>query len=424
MVQAKTEMMKPRVEPMKPETQNVRLRDPRLARQMQFQNSNQRGFPQRNRVPQLAPGGQRFTTTPSATFASNVQLDNCLENRPNISPFTAVNADDSARQSRQNKSRTSSKDVKNRATTKTSPKSSQKSSNHSKSQTTKSLSTPSKSSSKSSKSSTKTNSPNSHRSPSKELRKDRHKEKESSKVSPSRSAALLALAEAEKKIKEFTIPKKRSPSPKDKLVKSITDPKVSSTTKTAGSPVKFKSGKTNLKSRNYMRRNRDESESPVPSKDIGEIGTQKMPPSPPSMPSTTTTSELTGSPKPPIVEAEPSSVSVPFDAGVGDSQSFKSKDTKFVVRLVKISHIVHSLLTRLIISNGLINDCINHRDDFLNKLIVIGTGDNFFIKTFLPFFIFQFKKQIFSLKLRFYKISRFFFIFTKIHSVFVLFERP
>lgn len=385
MIQPKMEPLAPklRVEPTKETgTQNVRSRDPRLARQMQFQNSTQRNFNQRNRSAPLGPGIQRFGP-PSASFASNSHLENPAVNRPTAA-FNA-NMDDSGRQSRTaSKNRSSSKDVKNRLTSKTSPKSPK--SNSQKSPKSPSTASSSKSSSKSSKTS-----PTNNRSSPKDLKKDRYKDKESSKLSPSRSSGIVALADAEKKIKEYTIPfKKRSPSPKDKSTKSITDPKVSSTTKTAESPIKFKGSKTNPKSRNYVRRNRDESKSPIPNKDSADVVQEKTPPSPTT--TSSTTSELIGSPIQPAIEPTTNVTanvgSVPF-AGVGENQSFKSKDTTFVVRMVKISHIVHSLLTRLMISIGLIIDCINHRDDILNKLIVIGTGDNFFIKTFCRFF-FQF----------------------------------
>lgn len=360
MIQSQTELSgaKSRVEAAKAETvtQNVRCRDPRLARQMQFQNATQRNFNQRNRN---APLGSQRSGPPSASFAANSHLNNPAVSRPTAA-FNANNTDDSGRQSRtSSKNRSSSKDVKNRLTSKTSPKSQK--SNSQKSPKSPSTASSSKSSSKSSKTS-----PTSNRSSQKDPKKDRYKEKESSK--------LAALAEAEKKIKEFTIPfKKRSPSPKDKSTKSITDPKVSSTTKTADSPTKFKGSKTSPKSRNYVRRNRDdESKSPIPTKDAVDIVQQKTPPSP------TTTSELLGSPNQPASEQTPNITadvgSVPF-AGVGDNQSFKSKDTTFVVRMVKVSHIVHSSLARLtMISIGLIIDCINRRDDILNKLIVIGTG--------------------------------------------------
>lgn len=385
MIQPKTESgdVKSRIESIKAETgqQNVRLRDPRLARQMQFQNSAQRNFAHRNRNASVT-GIQRFGPS-SVAFNANSQQDNSVVNRPTAA-FKATNMDDSGRQSRTaNKNRSSSKDVKSRLISKTSPKSqksnSQKSSKPS--STASSLKSPSKSS--------KT-SPSS-RSSSKDLKKDRYKEKESNKLSPTRSSAIVvASAEAEKKMKEYTIPfKKRSPSPKSKSPKSITDPKVSSTTKTADSPTKFKGGKTNAKPRNYVRRNRDESKSPIPNKENTEIVQLKS--SPPNTTASSTTA-TTGSPIPPAVVEPVQNVSadissVPF-AGVGENQNFKSKKhTTFVVRMVKISHIVHSLLTSPMI--GLIFDCINRRDDILNKLIVIGTGDNFFIKTFCRFF-FQF----------------------------------
>lgn len=393
MIQPKTESSstRSRVEPDRAETvaQNVRLRDPRLARQMQFQNSTQRNFPQRNRS---AAGMQRFGH-PAASFASNNQLDNPVANRPPAT-FNATIMDESGRPSRiASKTRGSTKDVKSRLTSKTSPKS-QKSSSQ------KSPKSPAKSSSKNSKTSSSNTSPTSNRSSSKDHKKDRFKDKESNKLSPSRNSS--ALAEAEKKIKEFTIPfKKRSPSPKDKSPKSITDPKVSSTTKTPDSPNKFKGSKTNSKSRNYVKRNRDECKSPIPNKENSELVQQKTPPSASSTSSssTTKTSELVGSPVPPLTEpvlSVPANISsVPF-AGDGDNQSFKSKDTTFVVRMVKVSHIVHSLLTRLMISIGLIIDCINRRDNFLNKLIVIGTGDNFFIETFCRFFfVFNFNFFVF-----------------------------
>lgn len=382
MIQPKTDLSaaRSRIEPIKGETvqQNARLRDPRLARQMQYQNSAQRNFPQRNRTAPLGPGIQRFGPA-SASFASNNQLDNQVVNRAPAA-FNATNMNDSGRQPPRtpSKNRSSTKDVKTRLISKSSPKS-QKSSSQKSPKSPSTASPSSKSSSKSSKTS-----PTSNRLSSKDHKKDRFKEKESSKLSPSQ-----ALAEAEKKIKEFTIPfKKRSPSPNDKSTKSITDPKVSSTTKTADSPIKFKGSKTNSKSRNYARRNRDES--PIPNKDIVE---QKTPPLTASTTTSATTTaaagELSGSPIPPLIEPVanvPAIVAgVPF-AGVGENQSFKSKDTQFVVRLVKVSHIVHSLLTRLMMSIGLIIDCINHRDDILNKLIVIGTGDNFFIKNFLSIF--------------------------------------
>lgn len=382
MIQDKIESAKSRMDHIKTETIVQRQRDPRLARQMQFQNAAQRNFPQRNRGAPPAPAIQRFGLPPTS-FVSNNPLDNNIANRPTTA-FNGAIMDDSGRQSRPiSKNRSSSKDLKNRLTSKTSPKTSHKSNNQ-KSQSSKTATTPTKSSpsSKTSKTSSKVTSASNNRSSSKELKKVRYKEKDISKLSPSRNSAIVPLAEGEKKIKEYTIPfKKRSPSPKDKSTKSITDPKVSSTTKTADSPVKFKGGKANSKSRNYVRRNRDES--PIPNKD----GVEVTPPSPPmSSTSTTTTSELITSPIPPLIEPLSGSVSsVPF-AGVGENQSFKSKNTTFIVRMVKISHIVHSLLTRLMISIRLINYCINHRDDILNKLIVIGTGDNFFIKTFCRFF--------------------------------------
>lgn len=423
MIQPKTESSSTRshVEPNRAETvaQNARLRDPRLARQMQFQNSTQRSFNQRNRSAPLAAGIQRFGH-PAASFASNNQLDNPVTNRPPAT-FNATIMDDSGRQSRTaGKTRGSSKDVKNRLTSKTSPKSQ-------KSNSQKSPKSPAKSSSKNSKTSNSNTSPTSNRSSSKDHKKDRSKE--SNKLSPSRgSSAIVALAEAEKKIKEFTIPfKKRSPSPKDKSPKSITDPKVSSTTKTPDSPIKFKGSKTNSKARNYVKRNRDECKSPIPNKDNAEIVQQKTPPSASSTSSssttTTKTSELVGSPVPPPTEPIPGGPanisSAPF-AGDGDNQSFKSKDTTFVVRMVKVkvSHIVHSLLTRLMISIGLIIDCVNHRDNFLNKLIVIGTGDNFFIETFCRFFFVQIQFFRF-LTILYQKNFLDFFFILKVHSNFL-----
>lgn len=386
MIQPKSELMKSRVEHVKTETIVQRQRDPRLARQMQFQNSTQRNFPQRNRTAPHGPGIQRFGP-PSTSFVSNMQSDNNVANRPITTFNAATTMDDSGRQSRPtSKNRISSKDLKNRLTSKTSPKSSHKSNNQ-KSPSSKTASTPTKSPSSKTSKSSKVTSP-SNRS-SKDLKKDRYKEKDTNKLSPSRNSATVPLAEAEKKMKEYTIPfKKRSPSPKDKSTKSITDPKVSSTTKTTDSPVKFKGGKANSKSRNYVRRNRDES--PVANKDGVEVVQQNTPPSPPMSSTTTTTTELITSPiPPPLIEPITGTVSsVPF-TGVAENQSFKSKDNAFIVRMVKISHIVHSMLTRLMISNRLINYCINHRDDILNKFIVIGTGDNFFIKTFLPFFLFN-----------------------------------
>lgn len=362
MIQPKTDTSVP-----KSHAEPARLRDPRLMRQMQFQNN------QRNRGVPPGPAQQRFGHL-SPAFPSNSQLDHPTVNRP---PFSAPLVDDSSRKSRTaSKNRSSSKDVKSRSTSKTSPKSQKSSSSSQKSSKSSNLSSP-KSSSKSS----KTSSPSSRSSP-KDPKRDRYKDKELSKVSPSQSLAMTNLAEAERKIKEFTIPKKRSPSPKDKLIKSITDPKVSSTTKTADSPTKFKGNKTNSKSRNYVKQNKDGSVSPTSNKDSVDVVQQKTPPATATATAaaeTTTTSESIGSS---IASStnEPLQTNIGSEpiTGAGENQDFKSKDTKFVVRMVKISHIVHNLLTRLMISDGLIIDCINRRDDILNKLIVIGTGDNFF----------------------------------------------
>ncbi len=410
MVQPKTDASaaKVRSEPNKAETvsQNVRLRDPRLARQSQFQNPTQRNFNQRNRA--APPVIQQRFGPASVLYASNSQSDNPVLNRPTAA-FNATNMDDSGRKSRTtSKNRGSPKDMKNRSASKTSPQKSQKSSSQ--------KSSPKLPSTKSSSKSSKTSPSSNNRSSPKDSKRDRYKEKESNKLSPSRSSAISALAEAEKKIKEFTIPfKKRSPSPKDKSAKSITDPKVSSTTKSAAdSPTKFKGNKTNSKSRNYVRHNRDESISPIPNKDNVEIGQQKTSPSTSTISSTTTStsatttsttttaSELIGSTLitsaavEPVANVPANVNSVPLTGITGENQNFKSKDQTFVVKMVKISHVVHScLLTRLMmmISIGLIIDCINRRDNFLNKLIVIGTGDNFFIKTFCRFF-FQFNFHV------------------------------
>lgn len=363
-----------------PAPQNVRPRDPRLARQMQLQNSTQRNFNQRNRTASPAFGNQSFPPA-STHFVANGQLESLIANRSTA--FNATNMDDSARKSRApSKNRSSSKDVKNCVvTSKTSLKSQKANSQKS---SPKSPGSSSKSSSKSSKSS-----PSSNRQLPKDQKKDRCKEKESSKQSPNRSAAITALAEAERKIKQFTIPKKRSPSPKDKSAKSITDPKVSGTTKTADSPspTKVKNNKSNSKSRNYVRHNRDE--------DNGEIVQQQSPPPPPTT-STTPSSVIDTTTTTPesVANVQTNAAScVPF-TGAGDSQSFKSKETtNFVVGMVNISHIVHNLLTRLMMmSIGLISDCINRSDDICNKLIVCG---NFFLlkKNFLNFSNFQQKKK-------------------------------
>ncbi|KAG4070400.1 hypothetical protein HA402_006542 [Bradysia odoriphaga] len=383
---------KTRMEIHKPESalQNVRSRDPRLARQMQFQNSAQRNFNQRNRTASPAFVNQGFGPA-STHFVPNNLADNAIAHRPPTA-FTAASMNDSGRKSRTAiKNRSSSKEVKNRSTSKTSPKSQKPNSQKS------SPKSPGSSSSKSSSKSTKP-CPTSNRQLPKDPKKDRYKEKEPNcKLSPNRSAAIAALAEAERKIKEFTIPKKRSPSPKDKSTKSITDPKVSSTTRTADSPTKFKASKSNSKSRNNTRHNRGGRES-------AEIVQPETAPSTTSasvtatiIPTTTTTSEsIESSPIPPSIEPVvnvPVNVSCVPLTGAGENQSFKSKEIIFVVRMVKVSQIVHNLLTRLIMSmsKGLISDCINRSDNddddddddvILNKLIVIGTGVNFFIKTF------------------------------------------
>ncbi|KAJ6647215.1 Pre-mRNA cleavage complex 2 protein Pcf11 [Pseudolycoriella hygida] len=304
--------------------QHSRLRDPRLARQMNFPNA-QRNFNPRNRSAPPAVVAQRFGAQ-SASFGSNNHSESGT-----VSRSTAFNGmDDSSRQSRlPNKSRSSTKDVKSRLSSKTSPKS-QKSSNQ-KSHLTKSPSASSTSKSSSSKNAKSSSSSSSNRSSTKDLKKDRYKEKESCKLSPSRSSANSTLAEAEKKIREFTIPKKRSPSPKDKSVKSITDPKVSSTTKTLDSPTKLKGSKTSSKSRNNARRNRDDSKSPL-NKDSSESVQQNTPPSQAATTTTpavaaSSTSELISSPIAPEVETtanlSPRISSVPF-TGVGENRNFKN----------------------------------------------------------------------------------------------------
>ncbi|KAG4070353.1 hypothetical protein HA402_006495 [Bradysia odoriphaga] len=302
------DMIQPKAEPA---AQNVRPRDPRLARQMQFQNSAQRNFNQRNCTASPAFGNQGFGPA-STHFVSNSQVDNVIGHRP-AAAFNAAVMDDSGRKSRTaSRNHSSSKEVKNRSTSKTSPKSQKL--NSQKSSPKSPGSSSSKSSSKSSKSS-----PSSNRLSPKDQKNDRSKEKES------KSAAIAALAEAERKIKEFTIPKKRSPSPKDKSTKSITDPKVSSTTKTADSPTKFKASKSNSKSRNNTRHNHGDGES-------AEIVQPETSPSTTSVtatiiPTTTTSESIESSPIPPSIEPV---VNVPANAscvpltGAGENQSFKN----------------------------------------------------------------------------------------------------
>lgn len=424
MIQSRADASAPKPESA---SQNFRIRDPRLMRQMQSQNPPQRNFNQRNRAGPAPPAMQHFGH-PSASFASNNQMDDPSRRSAMFNEMP----DDSSRKSRTaSKGRGSAKDVKSRLNSKTSPKSQKLSSSQKspKSSSSSSTSSASKSSSKSSK--TSSTSPSSRTSP-KDLKKDRYKEKEAAKVPLGRSSA--ALAEAEKKIKEFTIPKKRSPSPKDKSTKSITDSKVSSTTKTVDSPNKLKgNSKLNSKSSRVNVKPHRDGSPPVSAKENVETvphqqpdKRQKTPPAVSTITTNATTATATVAAAATItttstattIESSSNDVATinassstggsgsgdhPF-AGTGDNQDFKSKDNNFVVRLVKISHIVHnSLLTRLtmmmmmILSNGLIVDCINRRADILNKLFVIGTGDNFFIKTFCGFFflILKFFETIF-----------------------------
>ncbi|XP_037041667.1 uncharacterized protein LOC119078281 [Bradysia coprophila] len=301
------DMIQPKAVNAESAPQNVRPRDPRLARQMQFQNSAQRNVNQRNRTASPVFANQGFGSA-SIHFVPNSQVDNAIAHRP-AAAFNAAIMDDSSRKSRTaSKNRSSSKEVKTRSTSKTSPKSQKP--NSQKSSPKSPASSSSRSSSRSSKSSPSSN----HQSP-KDQKKNRNKETES------KSVAIAALAEAER-IKEFTIPKKRSPSPKDK---SITDPKVSSTTKTADSPTKvIKASKSNSKSRNNARHTRGGGES------VEIVQPETVPSTTsvtaPTIP-TTTTSESIESPIPPSIEpvvnvpAKASCVPLP---GAGENQSFKN----------------------------------------------------------------------------------------------------